>query len=199
MIKVVLFDVGGVLISSTVSATSKALKDLGLTEVQVEDVWKKYINTKLGCGLISEQQFWQAVCTDYGLRQVTVEENLLGKPYAKTIKPHDEVLAIARSLKQRGLTLAILSDTIEPHAKVMRDLNIFDGFDKVFLSNEIGCRKPKAKTFRYVIDQLNVQPGEVVFIDDREVNTQGAEAIGMHGILFRDDGDLAKEINRFLI
>lgn len=199
MIKVALFDVGGVLVSSTLNAISKALSQLGLTEAQIDEVWNNYINSKLGCGLIDEQQFWQSVCSNYRLRSVAVEENLLGKSYAAAVRINNDVLTIVRSLKERGLTLAILSDTIGPHAQVNRDLKVFDNFDHLFLSHEIGCRKPDVETFTLVVSRLNVRSNEVVFIDDRDDNVQGAIAAGMHGILYHSATQLAEEINRILL
>ncbi|MEK7171172.1 MAG: HAD family phosphatase [Patescibacteria group bacterium] len=198
MIKVALFDVGGVLVTSTTNAVSKALSDLGLTEAQVDEVWDDYIDSQLGCGLIDEWQFWQEVCSKYKLRSVTVEENLLGRPYQEAVMPNESVLFIAWTLKERGLTLAILSDTIEPHARVMRAMGIFGDFDHIFFSHEIGCRKPNVETFRLVVDRLGVSPDEVVFIDDRSDNVESAAALGMRGIVFRDAGQLTKEIQNVL-
>ena len=62
----------------------------------------------------------------------------------ETIVPHADVIALVSNLRKLGLKLAILSNTIEPHAKALRALGLYDGFDKVFLSHEVGMHKPDA-------------------------------------------------------
>ena len=55
-------------------------------------------------------------------------------------------------------------------------------FEKIFASNEIGARKPDNEAFQIVLDYLEMQPHEVIFIDDNFKNIQGAEAMGIKTI-----------------
>jgi len=61
-----------------------------------------------------------------------------------------------------------------------------DLFDIVALSSEIGMAKPDGEAYQYVAIQLGVVPEECVMIDDIAVNVQGAELVGMQGIIFKD-------------
>ena len=39
-------------------------------------------------------------------------------------------------------------------------------FDKVYLSFELGCRKPNKKIYDYVLQDLKCDVGDLLFIDD---------------------------------
>ena len=39
-------------------------------------------------------------------------------------------------------------------------------FDKVYLSFELGCRKPNKKIYDYILQDLKCDVGDLLFIDD---------------------------------
>ena len=57
--------------------------------------------------------------------------------------------------------------------------------------------KPDASAFRDILRKLKVQPQEAVMVDDREVNTVGAETVGMNAILYKNAGQFRKELARY--
>jgi HAD superfamily hydrolase (TIGR01509 family) len=59
-------------------------------------------------------------------------------------------------------------------------------FDVVVASGDVGYAKPEARAYETVADQLGVRLDTCVFIDDREPYCQGAQAVGMHTILFQN-------------
>lgn len=52
-------------------------------------------------------------------------------------------------------------------------------FERVFLSHEIGQRKPDLETFGWVCEQLQVLPKKVLFIDDSPQHIEGANSAGL--------------------
>jgi FMN phosphatase YigB (HAD superfamily) len=44
--------------------------------------------------------------------------------------------------------------------------------------------KPDPAIYRYVLKELGTRPEETLFIDDRQVNVDAADAMGMRGVLF---------------
>lgn len=69
-------------------------------------------------------------------------------------------------------------------------------FDAVVVSSEVGLIKPSRDIFEHTLERLGVQPEEAVFIDDRPVNTDGAERLGMHTILFATNAQFERELSR---
>jgi HAD superfamily hydrolase (TIGR01509 family) len=57
--------------------------------------------------------------------------------------------------------------------------SVFDYFNELFLSYEIGSMKPTAAIFQHVLAVLNVAPQQVAFFDDGRRNVEAAQAMGM--------------------
>ncbi|MFH6604212.1 HAD family hydrolase [Maribacter algicola] len=52
-------------------------------------------------------------------------------------------------------------------------------FEKFYLSQEIGLRKPNADIFEFVLDENGLKTDETFFIDDSKENTDAAEKLGI--------------------
>jgi putative hydrolase of the HAD superfamily len=112
-----------------------------------------------------------------------VAEGLLTRMFAGSTMavPMQEAVQVIRDA---GLRTALLSNSWG-----MADYprHLFPGmFDVVVISGEVGMRKPEERIFRHAAGLLGLDPADCVFIDDIEVNTQAAEAIGMTTILHQD-------------
>jgi FMN phosphatase YigB (HAD superfamily) len=99
--------------------------------------------------------------------------------------PFDRIQLLLR-LKQT-YPLYMLSNTNSIHFKVVDRLfreKLSDAewpllFDKLFLSHEMGLRKPSAEIYQEVVRQIGGAPGECLFFDDLPENLIGAEKVGM--------------------
>lgn len=60
---------------------------------------------------------------------------------------------------------------------------LFDGF---FASNEIGFCKPDKDFFTFIIDRINIKPEEILFWDDTPAHVEGAKEIGINAELYSD-------------
>ncbi len=56
-------------------------------------------------------------------------------------------------------------------------------FEKLYVSSEIGMRKPEAEAFELILNELSLEPNEVLFFDDTQENIDGAERLGMQTVL----------------
>ncbi|MCF0209936.1 MAG: HAD-IA family hydrolase, partial [Bacteroidales bacterium] len=63
-------------------------------------------------------------------------------------------------------------------------------FDKVYLSNEIHERKPNVSAFNFVANDAGIDKTESLFIDDTDLNIQGAIKAGLHARLLPKDKTL---------
>ncbi|MEX2512769.1 MAG: HAD family phosphatase, partial [Cyclobacteriaceae bacterium] len=99
--------------------------------------------------------------------------------------PQERIDLLIR-LKQH-YKLYMLSNTNSIHFKVIDQLfqtklpeNYWPGlFDKLFLSHEMGLRKPGEAIYQEVIREIGAQPGQCLFFDDLKENLQGAESVGI--------------------
>jgi glucose-1-phosphatase len=58
--------------------------------------------------------------------------------------------------------------------------------------------KPDPAAYTAVCDLLEVEPHEVLFLDDLEMCVEGAEAVGMTAVLYRDNVQAIAEIEAHL-
>ena len=65
-----------------------------------------------------------------------------------------------------------------------------DFFTACYVSGELGLLKPHPEIYRHVLDDLGITPADAVFIDNRETNVAGAEALGITGHVFTDAAGL---------
>ncbi|KAA6465059.1 HAD family phosphatase [Acidobacteria bacterium AB60] len=137
-------------------------------------------------GKLNGVMFWQKFARDGGLSLTTdqVEElNRLDGRYWTTQNP--AMVAWQRSLKEAGLRTGILSnmgDTVL--ASIEREFKWIANFDVLVWSFQLGMAKPDPAIYRYILEKLGTRPEETLFIDDKRVNIEAANALGMVGIEF---------------
>jgi len=78
-----------------------------------------------------------------------------------------------------------------------REAAIFDRFRDIVVSGDEVLTKPDAAIYRLALDRFGLEPGEALFVDDREDNVAGAEAVGIAGLLFTDAPTLRADLVRF--
>jgi len=58
-------------------------------------------------------------------------------------------------------------------------------FEKIYVSSEIGLRKPDAEAFQYILNDISIQPDELLFFDDSIENIEGASRLGIQTVLVK--------------
>ena len=101
----------------------------------------------------------------------TYEKEFESVPYYKN------VVEYVHSLKKK-CNIAILSNLMAfDKVRINKQYNL-SKFDKVYLSFEIGMRKPNKEIYEYVQNDLEINPQDILFIDDDEDNIMAAQACG---------------------
>jgi HAD superfamily hydrolase (TIGR01549 family) len=71
----------------------------------------------------------------------------------------DGMDAVLRALKARGYKLGLVADTRPKTAwNVLHQHGLYDLFDALAISEEVGCEKPDPRIFRAALDALNIAP-----------------------------------------
>ena len=82
------------------------------------------------------------------------------------------------------------SRSTDPMAEVL------DHFDVVVESSRVSLRKPDPAIYRLVCDELGVEPSEAVLLDDLGVNLKPARVMGMVTIKVTDPDDAVAELEQ---
>jgi HAD superfamily hydrolase (TIGR01509 family) len=69
-------------------------------------------------------------------------------------------------------------------ANIEREFLWIHNFDALVWSFQHQMAKPDPAIYRLVLEKLNVRPEESLFLDDKLVNIEAAQALGMHAIQF---------------
>ena len=75
------------------------------------------------------------------------------------------------------------------------DTNYIDG---MIISAEIGEIKPNRGFYYYILDKYNIEPNELLFLDDSKTNIEGASKLGINTITVDKDMDITKEIINYM-
>jgi len=93
------------------------------------------------------------------------------------------------ALSARGVPMHTLSNYPEWYAWIEERLGISRYVRWSFVSCHTGYRKPEAEAYELAARELGMPAHEVLFIDDRQKNCDGARAAGMAALHF--DGNVA--------
>lgn len=94
----------------------------------------------------------------------------------------DNIVEELSELKEK-YTLIMLSDNWPCVIPYMKDNNIYDYFDKLYVSSIYGVEKKDKVFFDYPISDYNIKLGEALFIDDNELNLKIAKEKGFDILL----------------
>lgn len=177
MEKVVIFDWGGV-----VESHENNLQDLKNAKIRLikrfnnllsnEDIlkcWTDKTSNGIEIGTTNNEQDikdWIGLVQKNMNIDVPFEE--FKKAYEEelsSVKYYKDVVEYAHSLKSR-CKIAILSNLLPFDKKRIDDQYDLSKFDNVYLSFEIGIHKPDERVYEYVLNDLKIEPENILFIDD---------------------------------
>jgi epoxide hydrolase-like predicted phosphatase len=197
-IQAVIFDVGGVLVRTQGrEARRKWEARLGLPEMGLGRViFGSDVSARALVGQATVPQVWRDVAARFGLDEQQMRE--LESDFWSDDWVDAELVQFVRGLRPRYKT-AILSNAWPEARKALTDrFKLAGAVDVMILSAEVGCAKPDARIYQIAGEQLGVQLGDAVFVDDMLENVAAAQALGMRGVRFINTAQAVAEIKRYL-
>jgi 2-haloacid dehalogenase len=112
-----------------------------------------------------------------------------GSRFGETISgPIEPVHAIVGELARAGVPLFAITNFSADFWKpfVEKERAFFSRFRDIIVSGEEKLLKPDPAIYWLALDRFRLHPHEALFVDDRQINVDGAEAIGLRAHLFVD-------------
>jgi 2-haloacid dehalogenase len=101
----------------------------------------------------------------------------------KILSPFKEVPEVLKSLKEKDLKLAILSNgTPALLNQLVKSNNLDNLFDDLFSIEEVGIYKPDSKVYDMPIKKYNIQKNEVAFLSANTWDVSGGGNYGYNSI-----------------
>lgn len=205
MIKNLIFDLGGVIITLAPEEALRRFKNLGLenAEEQMDIYTQTGIFGQLEEGKISAETFREELSRQVG-REVTYDEcrhAWLG--YVKEVPQRN--LDVLQRLRSDGYRLILLSNTNPFMMSWVRSPE-FDGhghsidyyMDACYLSYQLGVMKPSTQFFHEVLMAEKIMASESLFLDDGARNVATASQMGMRTYCPENGADWTSKIYEYL-
>lgn len=137
--------------------------------------------------LEQEEEFWR----EYALQLIEqlslpaefAAELLKEYPYERFMQAVPGVREMLLELRQQGLKIGVLSNTLPSIERTLVAIGLADLIDCALSSCTLGVRKPDVQAFKLAATALQLEPADILFIDDLEENIVGAKQAGMHAKL----------------
>ncbi|HET7573981.1 MAG TPA: HAD family phosphatase [Solirubrobacterales bacterium] len=115
------------------------------------------------------------------------------------LDPNEEMIELMRELKGSGLRMAMLTNNVREWEPLWRSmLPVDEIFETIVDSAFVGCRKPERRIYELTLERLGLPAEACLFVDDLAPNCEGAAAIGMQAVHFRDNEQAIAEVRAAL-
>ena len=187
-IKAIVFDAYGTLFD--VNSAAEKCKD------KIGDKWEAFANywrttqleyTWLRSLMKRHKDFWQVTedSLDKSIKTYEIDSSMRNEllNLYKILSPFKEVHEVLKSLKDKNLKIAILSNgTPSLLNELVKSNNLENIFDDIFSIEEVRVYKPDSKVYDIPIKKYNIKKNEVVFLSANTWDISGGGNYGYNSI-----------------
>ena len=109
-----------------------------------------------------------------------------------------EMLTLVRELRKTCTTALLTNFPAHVHDFMKRSWHMDGAFDHIIVSADVKLIKPDPRIYQLSLERVGCQAHEAVFIDDRKINVDAAQALGIKGILFKSKAKTIAALSRIL-
>jgi putative hydrolase of the HAD superfamily len=199
--RAVLWDFGGVILSSPFEAFTRYEREQGLPEGFLRQLnatnpdtnaWAQLERSEVDLAGFAARYEAEADAAGHRIDAGAVLALLSGE-----LRP--AMVQALRRIKEEGLAQACLTNNVAGTEAVRPELaEVMAIFDTVLESSKLGVRKPDPRFYDLALDAVGVAPGEAVFLDDLGVNLKPARALGITTIKVVDPDQALSELEQVL-
>jgi putative hydrolase of the HAD superfamily len=201
MISAVLFDFGGVILSSPFEAFRAYEERAGLPVDIIRTInstdpdanaWARLERSEIDVATFVAEFEREAAALGHRVDGTEVISCLRGE-----LRP--EMVEAVRRCKERH-DVALLTNNIVSGdgGEVGEFAEVVAMFDVVIESSVVGCRKPETRFYEIALEALGIEADQAVFLDDLGINLKPAKALGMTTIKVGDPSVALDELETVL-
>ena len=202
--KYIILDFGNVIAAPTTGNWDITPKFLELIDINEIDIYKfKKIREKYG-GILSEKvttleeeynmflRFYEPILKEFGYSKDIAEKIAYDRTYSfDKYTLYDNIYDELNDLKKK-YKLLLLTDNWPCANNYLKEYNLYNYFDKIYISSFYGVEKKDKLLFDYPINEFNIKPKEALFIDDNEFNLDNAKEKGFD-VMLMDRENIIKD------
>ena len=152
----------------------------------------------IGTGQMTESQYRQRYIDVFGFTEAEADAFMAGMWDWYCGELDTELVAFARGLRP-AYTTGIISNSADGARREEQARWGFEELvDTIVYSHEVGLAKPDPRIYELACSYLEVEPDELVFLDDVPLCVEGAAALGIHAVLHRSTPESIAAITSLL-
>ena len=199
MIRAVLWDFGGVILSSPFDAFTRYETGHGLPEGFIRSLNATNPDTNAWARLERSEVDFDEFCSLFEAEATaaghSVDARAVMALLAGEIRP--EMVEALRRCRKAGLKTACLTNNFVAFPTTERTgghAEVLELFDVIVESSKVGVRKPDPRFYEMACELLDIKPDEAVFLDDLGINLKPARAMGITTIKVEDPTKAIEEL-----
>lgn len=208
MTKAVLWDFGGVILSSPFDAFSRYESEIGLPRDFIRSLNARNPDTNAWARMERSEVDLDGFAALFEAEAAEMGHKLSGHHVLKIIsgEVRPEMVEALRRVKQRFRIACITNNMPTGHGPGMardperiREIEaIMALFEHVVESSKLGIRKPDPRIYQHACQLLGVEPADCVYLDDLGINLKPARALGMQTIKVENAVQALTELEKIL-
>jgi len=200
VIKAVLWDFGGVILTSPFEAFARYEAERGLPEGFLRLVNATNPDANAWARLERSELTGSEFDTEFARESAALGHEVPGRDVLAVLlgELRPEMVAALETVQAAGLATACLTNNVTGDFGRPQIEEVMSRFDVVVESSKIGVRKPEPRFYEIACELLGVEPSECVFLDDLGINLKPARAMGMTTIKVGDPAVAIAELARIL-
>ena len=201
MIKNIIFDIGGVLVSFE---PDRVFREMGLPEEEVQILYQHTAKSpywkELDRGVLPKEEVFQTMVNTMPQAYRTDAMEFFTKRIPEAVTSFDYSADWLKGLKERGYNIYLLTNypewLFETHWK--KGFTFVPYVDGKVVSGKVKLIKPDHAIYETIIKKYSLNPAESVFIDDVKENVQAAKETGLNAIQFTNINDVKNQLEKLL-
>jgi len=181
--RAVLFDLGGVVLTSPFDAFNEYERANGLPHDFIRGVNARDPDSNAWARLERAELDGDGFDSAFGDESAIFGHRVRGAVVVALLAGsiRDEMVEAIEDVRRRGLLTACLTNNVvnsspQTGSEIAAVMSLFDD---VVESSVIGVRKPEPRFYEIACERLDVEPEECIFLDDLGINLKPARAMGM--------------------
>ena len=107
---------------------------------------------------------------------------------------NQEVVALAKRLKQNGMVNVIATNNVRERTDYLRAKYDLDDTFTIIGSPDLGAMKPEPDFFAQVMSRLRLSPEEVLYYDDKESTIAELKKLGFDAVVYQNPQQFKKDL-----
>lgn len=155
---------------------------------------------KKGLKSVEEEiEFWNRYYVQLLLNEGISEEveqkgrRLFENIWLKDRELFPEVLEVFSFFKNNGYKIGIISDTSPSLSLTLEAVGLKEYIDCYICSDLVGVMKPDRRIYQAALDALGARAEEAIYVDDYDIEADGARSMGFTAFHIKREGELQSE------